>query len=315
MRSNARMTQWKIGATAAAAALGLSGLAMAQQDKPADAPESRVETAKTLQVSVNNDDFAMARRWQKADDLMGKKVVNAANEDLGKLENIVVDANSGRVLYGVLSFGGTMGMGDKLFAIPWRSLSLGDDAKAFTLNVEKESLKNAPGFDKKQWPNFADEKWATTTYEYYKQAPYWRSDAKPATDMSRVSYRDRWYHQPLVWQKASDLTGKDIHNTKNEDLGRISDLIIDPDHGRVTYGVLSHRSRLFAIPWNALSLSSDAKKFVLNVDKQRLTDAISFTKDNWPNFTDNGWAIETHRVYVVQPYWTDVPIERPVVAP
>src|SRR4029453_15837589 len=240
--------------------------------KPADPPESRVETTKTLQVTVNNDEFAMARRWQKADDLMGKKVMSGTSEYLGKLEDIVVDANSGRVLYGVLSFGGTLGVGDKLFAIPWRSLSLGDDAKAFTLNVEKESLKNAQGFDKKKWPNFADEKWATTTHEYYKQAPYWRLDAKPETDMSRVSYRDRWTLRPVVWQKASDLAGKDIHTTKNDDLGRISDLIIGPDHGRVMYGVLTHRSRLFAIPWNALSLSSDAKKFVLNIDKQQLTD-------------------------------------------
>lgn len=304
MLRNVSIREWTIGATATAAVLGLSGLAMAQEEKPAAARESRVE------VSKMSDDFAMAHRWQKADDLMGKKVVSATNEDLGKLEDIVVDANSGRVLYGVLSYGGLLGMGDKLFAIPWRSLTLASDAKVFTLNVEKESLKSAPGFDKKQWPNFADEKWATTTHEYYKQPPFWRSDAKVETDMSRVSYRERWNVRPIAWQKASDLTGKDIHNTKDEDLGRISDLIIDPDHGRVTYGVLAHGSRLFAIPWNALSLSSDAKKFVLNIDKQQLTDAISFTKDNWPNFADSGWGTAIHRTYGVQPYWTDAPAVR-----
>lgn len=297
--------------TAVLTLVGLGGTALAWQETP----RVEVRTTETTVRTTTVDDFAMASRWQKADDLIGKKVVSATSEDLGKLEDIVVDANSGRILYGVLSFGGFMGVGDKLFAIPWRSLSLGADAKAFTLNVEKERLKGAPGFDKKQWPNFADEKWATTTYEYYNQIPYWRSDAKPETDRSRVSYRDRWNYRPVLWQKASDLTGKDIHNTKNEDIGRISDLIIDPDHGRALYGVLSYRARLFAIPWNALTLSSDGKKFVVNIDKQQLTDTISFTKDNWPNFTDSGWATETHRVYNVQPYWVEVRTERRVDTP
>lgn len=297
-------------AKAALALVGLGGTALAWQETP----KVEVRTQETTVRTTTVNDFEMAKRWHRADDLIGKKVVNASNEDLGKLEDIVVDANSGRILYGVLSFGGFMGVGDKLFAIPWQSLALNSDAKAFTLNVEKDRLKSAQGFDKKQWPNFADEKWTTTTYEYYSQVPYWRSDAKPATDPT-VTYRDRWYHRPVVWQKASDLTGKDIHNTKNEDLGRISDLIVDPDHGRALYGVLSHRSRLFAIPWNALALSTDAKKFVVNIDKQQLTDAISFTKDNWPNFTDTGWATETHRVYNVQPYWVEVRTERRIETP
>jgi sporulation protein YlmC with PRC-barrel domain len=300
----------KAAAVLAIAAFG--GAALAWQETP----KVEVRTQETTVTrTTTTDEFAMARRWQKADDLIGKKVVSATNEDLGKIEDIVVDANSGRILYGVLSFGGFLGVGDKLFAIPWRSLSLGNDAKAFTLNVEKERLKNAPGFDKKQWPNFADEKWATTTHEYFSQVPYWRSDLKPETDMSKVSYRDRWTYRPVTWQKASDLTGKDIHNHKNEDLGRISDLIIDPDNGRIMYGVLSHRSRLFAIPWNALSLSADAKKFVVNIDKGQLTDAVSFTSDSWPNFTDSGWATETHRVYNVQPYWVEVRTERRVDVP
>lgn len=312
MSRSRTIKQLKMSASTGMALLGLSGSALAQQDKPAAPAESRLEVTKTLQASTNEGDFAMARRWQKADDLMGKKVVNAAGEDLGKLKNIVVDANSGRALYGVLSVGGALGIGDKLFAVPWRSLSLGDDAKAFTLSVDKETLKNAQSFDKDQWPNFADERWATTTHAHYKQPLQWRSDAEPQPDISGVSYRDRWTVRPILWQKASDLTGKDIHNTKDDDLGRIADLIIDPDQGRVMYGVLSHRGRMFAIPWNALALSTNAKKLVLNVNKEQLTDANSFTNDKWPDFTNGGWAAETHRVYAVTPYWSDAPAERAV---
>lgn len=250
--------------------------------------------------SVRTNDFAMARRWQKASDLIGKDVQNAQNEDLGNIRDIVVDANSGRVLYAVLEFGGFLGMGDKLFAIPMRSLTLTSDADHFVLNVDKDRLKNAQGFDKNNWPNFADEQWATTTHKFYDQQPYWRD-----TGATGNASRDRWYQRTTVWQKASDLMGKDVRNPSNEDLGEIDDLAIDPDSGRVLYGILQHRGRNFAIPWGALSLTQNAERFTLNVDKDRLTDAVSFTGDRWPNLTDERWATDIHTHYNVQPYWTD----------
>jgi sporulation protein YlmC with PRC-barrel domain len=270
-------------------------------------------TAPAVRVRTSTDDFAMAKRTQKATDLMGKKVINSANENLGKLEDIVVDANSGRILYGVLSFGGFLGMGDKLFAIPWASLELPADAKSLVLNVTKDRLKNAEGFDKNQWPNFADEQWAVKTHKYYDRTPYWQvSEANPADNKNRTggTYRDRWYQRATVWQKCSDLCGKDIHNMQNEDLGKISDCLIDPDTGRILYGILAQTGKRFAVPWYALTLTSDAKRFQLNITKEQLKNAPSFTGDSWPNATDEAWAVEVHRFYNVQPYWTEVVIER-----
>ncbi len=260
-------------------------------------------------VSIRMNDFAMARRWQKSSDLTGKKITNPSGEDLGKLEEIVVDANSGRILYGVLSFGGVLGVGDKLFAIPWSSLSLTSDYKSFVLDIDKDRLKTASGFDKGQWPNFADEQWATETYKYYNQTPYWRTEIRSeargdgARQASDVNYRERWRERPTVWQKATDLSRKDVRNLQNEDLGKMNDLAIDPDSGRVLYGILSFRGKLFAVPWNALNLSNDGKQFTLNVDKEALKDSVSFTSDKWPNMTDPRWAGEIHTHYHVQPYW------------
>src|SRR5580658_7410643 len=82
-----------------------------------------------------------------ADTLSGNKVVNLRKEDLGKIEHLMIDLESGRVAYAVLSFGGFLGMGDKLFAIPWSSLSLDTVEHQFILNVDKELLKAAPGFE------------------------------------------------------------------------------------------------------------------------------------------------------------------------
>lgn len=69
--------------------------------------------------------------------------------------------------YAVLSFGGFLGMGEKLFAVPWSALTLDTATKSFKLNVDKDRLKTAPGFDKDHWPNMADATWAQTIHTYY----------------------------------------------------------------------------------------------------------------------------------------------------
>lgn len=108
-----------------------------------------------------------------ADSLTGDSVVNAAGEDLGKIEAIMLDVPRGRIAYAVLSFGGFLGMGDKLFAIPWDTLTLDADRECFILDVDKERLQNAPGFDKAHWPAMADSQWASNIHTYYGSRPYW----------------------------------------------------------------------------------------------------------------------------------------------
>ncbi len=79
----------------------------------------------------------------------------------------MLDMQSGQVSYAVLSFGGFLGILDKLFAVPWSALKLDTVNKCFTLNVEKERLESAPGFDKDNWPNMADSSWQDTIHSYY----------------------------------------------------------------------------------------------------------------------------------------------------
>jgi sporulation protein YlmC with PRC-barrel domain len=105
--------------------------------------------------------------------IIGDSVKNSAGEDLGKLEDIMLDMSDGRISYGVITFGGFLGMGNKLFAIPWSALVLNTEEKCFYLNIDKEQLENAPGFDKDHWPNMADHEWGRTVYDHYGVAPYW----------------------------------------------------------------------------------------------------------------------------------------------
>ena len=108
-----------------------------------------------------------------ADTLVGDKVVNLQMEDLGKIEHLMIDLERGRIAYAVLSFGGFLGMGDKLFAIPWSALALDTVEKRFILNVDKELLKRAPGFDQDHWPNMSDQVWGAKVFTYYGAKPYW----------------------------------------------------------------------------------------------------------------------------------------------
>ena len=107
-----------------------------------------------------------------ADTLIGNDVYNQQDEDLGDIKEIMLDTRTGRVGYAVLSFGGFLGMGEKLFAVPWSALTLDSENKRFVLNVGKDRLKNAPGFDKDSWPNMADKTWADDVHAYYGTKPY-----------------------------------------------------------------------------------------------------------------------------------------------
>ena len=114
------------------------------------------------------------RRVLSASTLAGDRVRNSAGEDLGKVNEIMIDISSGRVSYAVLSFGGFLGMGDKLFALPWSVLTVDEDNKCFILHIDKKILEKAPGFDKDRWPDMADHTWGTAIYSYYGTKPYWQ---------------------------------------------------------------------------------------------------------------------------------------------
>jgi sporulation protein YlmC with PRC-barrel domain len=102
-----------------------------------------------------------------ASTLSGDTVKNPEGETLGDLKDIMIDTVNGTVAYGVLSFGGLLGMGEKLFAVPWDALQVDGANKQLILNVDKERLKKAPGFDKDHWPNFADSQFTAQIQQYY----------------------------------------------------------------------------------------------------------------------------------------------------
>jgi sporulation protein YlmC with PRC-barrel domain len=91
----------------------------------------------------------------KASKLIGYSVKNKQGEEVGEIEEVVINSQDGRIAYAVLSFGGFLGMGDKLFAIPWKSLTPIPEQQSFSLDIDKEKLAETPGFDDTNWPDTA----------------------------------------------------------------------------------------------------------------------------------------------------------------
>ena len=94
-------------------------------------------------------------------------VKNHQGEDLGNLKDLMIDTTEGKIAYAVLGFGGVLGMGEKLFAVPWEALTIDADNKQLLLNASKDHLKDAPGFDKDRWPTFADKELTARLSDFY----------------------------------------------------------------------------------------------------------------------------------------------------
>ena len=108
----------------------------------------------------------------KSANIIGTHVVNRLNEDVGNLEDIVMDVLSGRIVYAVLSFGGFLGLGEKLYAVPWKALRFDKEQGVYLLNVNRDQIELAPSFDKESWPQFTDD-WNRVVHQFYESLPVW----------------------------------------------------------------------------------------------------------------------------------------------
>jgi sporulation protein YlmC with PRC-barrel domain len=109
----------------------------------------------------------LGSRVLSASTLNGDDVYNPNGDKLGSIKEIMLDIESGKVCYAVLSFGGFLSLGEKLFAVPWSALAIDTQNKRFVMDTDEERLKNAPGFDTDNWPNMADPTWEKSVNAYF----------------------------------------------------------------------------------------------------------------------------------------------------
>lgn len=126
-------------------------------------------------TDVSRDTYGMYKKAGKgpgpnvmgAGTLLGEDVYNGKDEKLGDIKEFMLEMDTGKVAYAVLSFGGFLGMGEKLFVVPWEALKLDTVNKRFVLNIDKDRLQSAPGFDKNDWPDMTDQAWASNVHAFY----------------------------------------------------------------------------------------------------------------------------------------------------
>lgn len=142
-----------------------------------------------LGLTLITSAFAVDRElpWQlrKGSTILGSTVENTQGERLGSIEDIVIDPETNRIVYAVVSFGGFLGLGEKWFAIPLSAMGRSQEEHKFVFDVRKEQLENAPGFNKNKWPQTADREWVSSVYSYYKQPMDW--DKNPMDPMAHTT--------------------------------------------------------------------------------------------------------------------------------
>lgn len=113
-------------------------------------------------------------KYLTASTIIGDRVYNREDETLGTIKEIMLDVRQGSIEYVVIEFGGFLGMGGKLFAVPFAALLLDTDRHAFILDRDRDVLENAPGFDKDHWPE-------TNSQTMRETATYWGGFMGPNT--------------------------------------------------------------------------------------------------------------------------------------
>ena len=184
------------------------------------------------------------------------------------------------------------------------------DQKYFLLSVDKERLKNSPGFPKDNWPDMSSAEWAKSVRDFYKQDLEAHSagmaDAPGATKAIEASGR---YN--LV--KASDLKGLDVKTSDGKDAGEIGELGIDPNRGRVAFFVLSAGGFLgfgkdkYVLPWQAVQISVDEHKDLvgkLTIPEAKFEKAPDYV-DDWKRLSDPVYVREVYTFYETPVYWKD----------
>jgi sporulation protein YlmC with PRC-barrel domain len=120
----------------------------------------------TTNTDVTNAS-SLGSRVLSASSLSSDDVYNPKGEKLGSIKELMLDIESGKICYAVLSFGGFLSLGEKLFAVPWSALTVDTGNKRIVMDADEERLKNAPGFDSEKWPNMADSTWEKSVHAYY----------------------------------------------------------------------------------------------------------------------------------------------------
>jgi sporulation protein YlmC with PRC-barrel domain len=233
---------------------------------------------------------------ERADRLIGREVRTSDDERVGRIDDLLVDLESGRLLYAVVSAGGFLRLGERLVAVPPGLFSQVTDRRVI-IDANREQLTDAPQYsrDRDRQNDMRSVNFVRNVYRHFGQPMQWDT-AGQAARFGNV-------------HSASDLTGMDVQNVQNANIGEISDLMIDMQAGRVLYVILqpdrelARRDSLFALPPNMFTPGTQRDYVVADVDRERLAQAPRFERNNWDTIVSPAWASQVYQYYGKRPYF------------
>lgn len=220
-------------------------------------------------------------RLHRVEDLIDAKIRNPQGEDLGEVEELVVDVNSGDIRYAVVSYGGFLGLGDKLFAVPLKAMTLKQDEDAdafFVVDINEERLENSEGFDDDNWPNFSDQSFTSSVDRTY----------------GIESNRDAASTQKTSLYKLSTFEGVNVRGEGNVELGEVEWILIDAQQAKVSHLGLNledeiqsqaNDDALVLVPMNQLRLTTQGDDTFLqaSADVEKIRSAPAVSEEEFKN--------------------------------
>jgi sporulation protein YlmC with PRC-barrel domain len=234
---------------------------------------------------------------ERADKVIGKSVYTSDNQKVGKIENLIVDLESGRVLYAVVGTG-ILGVGGHDYAIAPSAFSdvSGEHAR---VNIDKAKLTGAPQFssnvDKPE--ELGRTAFITQVYQYAGQPVWWQG----ATSSDSGTFRNV--------HKAKDIIGMKVKIVGNEDIGKVENLMVNLPAGRAPFVILDPASNLnlgndmYAFPPDAFTWNADQKSLVSDVTRDKLAAAPHMEKDQLQRLSDQAYASKVYQYYGKQAYF------------
>lgn len=305
-----------------------AALAASLLGAPAIAQDVQTEDKTRTANSVNSDraTAATATRIIRVSELIGLNIQNSQDQAVGEINDLVIDVRDGSIRYAAVSYGGFLGIGDELHAVPFDRFTLRTDPDdrdelLAMLDVTKEQLEGAKGFNESTWPNFADSSFTKQVESRYpvrkaRDDKNWQQK-KNALESDRNPTRAGSLDPKTLgtYIRASQLIGMNIQNDAEKGVGEIHDLVLNVADGRVHYvavaygGFLGLGDELHAVPMKAFQFKQDPDDrdetvLVLNVTKERMEGAKGFNQDNWPNFADASFTREIDQRYSMSKTYT-----------
>ncbi len=260
--------------------------------------------------TTSKGDMTSAATYERAAHLIGCVVRGREGEKLGTIEDIVLNAGGDSVSYAVLAYGGFLGFGDKLFAVPWSEFQRHSEKEAYTLDVRKEYLKNAPGFSKHHWPNTAGKDWAQHIETFYRQGRQASRQTDQMGSSQEPMVRQSKSQLPMKCRRVSQLISLPAKDFQGARLGALDDVVIDPDNGEVVYGVVildttpwALDRELAVVPWSTIEIVPELAALRLDADESMLEDVAFARGEGFPYLGDPMYAQDVETTFEATPYW------------